>query len=104
MTTDSDLEELRAELEQLRAENTRLRDELERRSDNACALEAAGDPVVHELQVQRRDLEAENARLRATIARVEKLSLKWMDYVVLQTGEGIPDCADDLERALRGEL
>lgn len=42
-------------------------------------------------------------KLRATIARVEALPAKWLDYVVLQTGEGIPDCAKDLEDALRGE-
>jgi hypothetical protein len=61
------------------------------------------------LRAQIQELEEEVARLNAlveqyatTFTRVEALSLKWMDYVVLQTGEGIPDCADDLERALRG--
>lgn len=53
MTTDTDLEELRAAYELLRAENTRLRDELAYKS--------------------RFDAQAELRELRAAIARVEAL-------------------------------
>lgn len=74
----------------LAAEVRVLRAKFEQRLDATVKLEAL--PLFEEID-----------RLRATLARVEALVPKWLDYVVLQTGEGIPDCAADLEAALRGE-